>query len=152
MKIHIIILMILLPGLSCIGQEENEEIIGITIKYHSPLCNDYCRLQFTANRQNKVMIKTPGISITRETDRMLIRERSSVSNVDWEKLLASFSLIEIKALPDVYGCPGCNDGPIGILIVVSKNGTYKKIFEGDAPPATIEKLSYLMNNGLFKNK
>jgi len=143
MKAFLIITILFFLGAGCAeSQENNNDILGITVLYRSPTCDGFCRIQLTANSNKKVIIETPGIEMDRDnSDRTLKRNWVELTSGDWERLLDSFSLEEIMALPEISGCPGCDDEHAAAnLILVTDNVTYRRVFEGHKPPTALKGL------------
>lgn len=131
--------------------QQNDKILGITVLYRSPTCETFCRIQFTANKERKAIIKTPGIDMHEHTDRMLQRKIVDLDPTDWKELLATFSMEEIKAMPKTMGCPGCNDDPAGTLFVATIDTTYQIDYEALEPPEAIRKLTGLLTGHYLKH-
>lgn len=151
MRLFLTILYVLQLGPFSLGTN-SEEILGITVRYNSPLCEGYCTVQYTANKNKKVMIKIPGTITEFKDEKQIKRTVSLLSPSEWTLLLASFSLEELKNIPKTFGCPGCDDGPIGLLIIATKDKVYQFNFEGSEPPSNIRKLTALMNDNLYCKK
>ncbi|MBD1262191.1 hypothetical protein HZY62_16440 [Maribacter polysiphoniae] len=134
----------------CNLKTNSTAVLGITVRYFSPLCEGYCTVQYTANQNKKVMMEIPGTIAESKNENNIKRTVSLLRPSEWNLLLASFSLEELKNLPKTFGCPGCDDGPMGLLIIATKDTIYQFNFEGEEPPDSIRKLTVLMNDNLFK--
>ncbi len=72
-NVFVVFLCFFLIVLPAGGQELEVKISGITLEYRSPVCESYCRLQFTAIEQKIVRLETPGIVTEKASDRLLRR-------------------------------------------------------------------------------
>ena len=148
-----LVLISLCMAVGCASAQRAEDIIGITVLYRSPTCDAFCRIQFTANKDKKAIIKTPGIDMKNPTDRTLQRKTLELDTHEWQKLLDSFSLEEIKEMPKVMGCPGCNDNPAGTLFLATVDSTIQIDFEALDPPEGLRELTLLLtDNYLAENE
>lgn len=132
---------------NCIQQQES--ITEIKLEYSSAMCQGYCDYTFIVNENSKKIIRTPGKAIPSPK----LKERKDtikLSKTNWQEIKQSFVLDSVKALPKINGCPGCDDGAIGSLQIITDKDTLSIKFEGPDPPNSIVPLIGLITKQTFK--
>ena len=147
MKPFITILILLYGSVSCFQQQET--ITEIKLGYSSAMCQGYCDYTFIVNENSKEIIQTPGKAIP-NPELKVKRDTITLTTEDWQQIRQSFVLDSIRALPKINGCPGCDDGAIGSLQVISEKDTISIKFEGPDPPNSIVPLIGLITKETFK--
>lgn len=131
------IALFFLMGNNC--SQQPDAIKLITLNYNSAMCQGYCDYTYVVSRNLKTIIKKPGTFIPR-SDLDIQTDSIQLSEKLWKQIVNSVELDSIKALPKINGCPGCDDGPIGMLQVITKTDTINLRFEGPDPPKSIRTL------------
>ena len=147
MKPIIIYFILLYGSTSCLQQQET--ITEIKLGYSSAMCQGYCDYSFIVNKNIKEIIKTPGKAIP-SPELKVKKDTINLTTKDWQQIRQSFILDSIRALPKINGCPGCDDGAIGSLQVISEKDTISIKFEGPEPPNNILPLIGLITKETFK--
>lgn len=147
MKPIILFILFVIWYISCF--QEQERISEIKLEYHSAMCQGYCNYTFIANKKNIEIIKTPN-KVIPSPKLSIKKDTVQLKKVEWQQIKQSFVLDSVRALPRINGCPGCDDGAIGSLKVVSEKDTISLKFEGPNPPKAIKELTNLLTKETFK--
>ena len=147
MKPFILFFIIIFGNVSCLQQEEH--VTEIKLEYTSAMCQGYCDYSFIVNKNIKEIIKTPGKAIP-NPELKVKKDTIKLTTEEWQQIRQSFVLDSIRALPKINGCPGCDDGAIGSLQVISEKDTISIKFEGPNPPKSITPLVRLITKETFK--
>ncbi|RFN57638.1 hypothetical protein [Marixanthomonas ophiurae] len=148
MKALLILFVLVYGSTSC--QQKQEAITKIKLQYSSAMCKGYCDYTFIINKNFKKVIQTPGKAIP-SPELKIKKDTIKLTKTDWQQINQSFILDSIRVLPKINGCPGCDDGSIGSLQIISEKDTISIKFEGPDPPNSIVPLIGLITKGTFTN-
>ena len=147
MKPGVFFFLIIFTNTSCLGQQKS--IAEIKLAYRSAMCQSYCDYTFIVNKNFKEITRTPGKALP-SPKLNANKDTIMLTKTDWDKITHSFILDSVKALPKVNGRPGCDDGAIDSLQVISEKDTVSIEFEGPNPPKAIKVLTRLITQETFK--
>ncbi|PVW13577.1 hypothetical protein [Marixanthomonas spongiae] len=143
----IIIFFLFATGYSSCSQK-HEVISEIKLEYTSAMCQGYCDYTFIVNKSLKEVIKTPG-KLIQSPELSVKKDTIQLKKNEWQQIRQSFALDSLRALPKINGCPGCNDGAIGSLQIITNKDTLSIKFEGPNPPKTIKSLTEIITKETF---
>lgn len=146
MKPLIIIFVLLYGSVSCFQQQET--ITEIKLGYFSAMCQGYCDYTFIVNENFKEITQKPGKAIP-SPELKVKKDTIMLSKTDWQQITSSFVLDSVRGLPKINGCPGCDDGSIGSLQIITDKDTLSIKFEGPDPPNSIVPLLDLITKETF---
>ncbi|HBY68257.1 MAG: hypothetical protein CMC07_02675 [Flavobacteriaceae bacterium] len=147
MKPLLILFTLLYGSISCLQQQET--VTEIKLEYFSAMCKGYCDYTYMINEKFKEVTLTPGKMIP--TPELKVKKDTiEITPEDWQQIRQSFVLDSVRALPKINGCPGCDDGAIGSLQIITNKDTLSIKFEGPKPPESIKILTNLITKETFK--